>query len=97
MRILLSLVFISFSFFLSAQEASPVRTVERNVELDTEFFKNFEGTIIIDGEVSNVKALNMIDPDKIESIEVIRGKAAKEKYHVIHNQGVIDVKTKRPE
>ena len=95
MRILLSLLFVCFSFFLSAQQASIVRAVEPTVEVNDDFIKYFEGTVIIDGEISTVKALKELPREKIETMEVYNAVKAREIFNVTHNQGVIDVKTKR--
>jgi hypothetical protein len=95
MRILLSLLFVCFSLFLSGQKASFVRAVEPVVEVNDDFIKYFEGTVIIDDEISSIKALKELPTDRIESMEVYKGLEAREKFHIIHNQGVIEVKTKK--
>jgi len=95
MRILLSLLFVCFSFFLSAQQASIVRAVEPTVEINDDFIKYFEGTVVIDGEISSVKALKELPRDQIESMEVYKGVKARERFNVTHNQGVLEVKTKK--
>ena len=48
--------------------------------------------VIIDGKVSNKKALEKLSPDSIESIDVIKGEKAEKKYNAPH--GVIIIKTK---
>lgn len=50
-------------------------------------------TIIIDGKVTNEKMLKKLTPDKIESMEVIKGEKAIEKYNAPN--GVILIITKK--
>ena len=54
--------------------------------------KDKQPLIIIDGKVSSKKILKKLSPDSIESINVIKGEKALEKYDAPH--GVIEVTTK---
>jgi outer membrane receptor protein involved in Fe transport len=52
--------------------------------------------IVIDGKIMEKgKNLNEIDPDGIESINVLKGKSAKEKYGNKGINGVIEIVTKK--
>jgi len=94
MRILLSLIFVCFSYILSAQSRPPVKAVETKTEINDDFLKYFEGTVIIDGKNSSVKALRELPADRIATMDIYKGDAAREKFQVTHNLGVIEVKTK---
>ena len=50
-------------------------------------------TIIIDGKESNKKELQKLTPDKIEKMEVLKGKEALEKHNALN--GVIIITTKK--
>ncbi|HEX6965323.1 MAG TPA: M56 family metallopeptidase [Gemmatimonadaceae bacterium] len=57
--------------------------------------KTFDGLLVIDGVVSNIAALQSLTPDKIQSIEVIKGPAATKLYSDPKAaNGVIRVTTK---
>ena len=55
--------------------------------------KDKEPLIIIDGKASSKKELKKLNPNKIETISVIKGEKAMEKYNT--SNGVIEVKTKK--
>ena len=57
--------------------------------------KPFEGLMIIDGVKSTAAALNAISPDKIVSVEVVKGTAGLAKYGADGAKGVIVVTTKK--
>ena len=94
MRILLSLLFVCFGLSMHAQKVMP-KAVEQKVEINDEFLRYFEGTVIIDGERSNVKVLQEIPKDRIESMELHKGAIVRERFHITHNQGVLEVITKK--
>ena len=54
---------------------------------------NGEPLIIVDGKVSSREAIRELDPDQIESIEVVKGEQAIEKYNAPN--GVILIKIKK--
>lgn len=62
------------------------------IKSDKDKDKDKKPLIIIDGKVSSRKNLKKLSPDSIESINVIKGKKALEKYDAPH--GVIEVTTK---
>ncbi len=52
--------------------------------------------IVMDGKIMDKgKNLNEIDPDSIESINVLKGKSAEEKYGDKGANGVIEIVTKK--
>ena len=55
----------------------------------------FTGILIVDGKTVESSSLNSISPDSIESIEVIKGEAAKALYGEAGANGVIKVTTKK--
>jgi TonB-dependent SusC/RagA subfamily outer membrane receptor len=55
----------------------------------------FAGILIVDGKTVESSSLNSISPDSIESIEVIKGEAAKALYGEAGANGVIKVTTKK--
>jgi hypothetical protein len=62
------------------------------IKSDKKKDKDKQPLIIIDGKVSSKKILKKLSPDSIESINVIKGEKALEKYDAPH--GVIEVTTK---
>ena len=67
-------------------------TDKTKIKIKTDKDKDKEPLIIIDGKVSSKKSLKKLSPDSIESINVIKGEKALEKYDAPH--GVIEVTTK---
>jgi TonB-dependent SusC/RagA subfamily outer membrane receptor len=55
----------------------------------------FTGILIVDGKTVESSSLNSISPESIESIEVIKGEAAKAMYGEAGANGVIKVTTKK--
>jgi TonB-dependent SusC/RagA subfamily outer membrane receptor len=55
----------------------------------------FTGILIVDGKTVESSSLNSISPESIESIEVIKGEAAKAVYGEAGANGVIKVTTKK--
>jgi TonB-dependent SusC/RagA subfamily outer membrane receptor len=67
----------------------------RVVEVSGSAKKPFTGILIVDGKTVESSSLNSISPDAIESIEVIKGDAAKAIYGEAGANGVIKVTTKK--
>ncbi len=67
----------------------------RVVEVSGSAKKPFTGILIVDGKTVESSTLNSISPDSIESIEVIKGEAAKALYGEAGANGVIKVTTKK--
>ncbi len=67
----------------------------RVVEVSGSAKKPFTGLLIVDGKTVESSTLNAISPDSIESIEVMKGEAAKAMYGEAGANGVIKVTTKK--
>ncbi len=67
----------------------------RVVEVSGSAKKPFTGILIVDGKTVESSSLNSISPDSIESIEVMKGEAAKALYGEAGANGVIKVTTKK--
>jgi TonB-dependent SusC/RagA subfamily outer membrane receptor len=67
----------------------------RVVDVSGSAKKPFTGILIVDGKTVESSSLNSISPDSIESIEVIKGEAAKALYGEAGANGVIKVTTKK--
>jgi len=67
----------------------------RVLEVSGSAKKPFTGLLIVDGKTVESSSLNSISPDAIESIEVIKGDAAKAIYGEAGANGVIKVTTKK--
>ncbi len=57
--------------------------------------KPFDGLLLIDGQQEESSKLNTLNPDSIESIEIMKGDAAKALYGEAGANGVIKVTTKK--
>ena len=57
--------------------------------------KPFNGILIVDGKTVESSTLNSISPESIESIEIMKGEAAKALYGEAGANGVIKVTTKK--
>lgn len=62
-------------------------------EKDKIFSGNLKPIIIIDGKVSDQKTLDKLNKENIDKIDILKGKAAKEKYNA--ENGVILITTKK--
>ena len=67
----------------------------RVVEVSGSAKKPFTGILIVDGKTVESSSLNSISPESIESIEVMKGEAAKALYGEAGANGVIKVTTKK--
>ena len=67
----------------------------RVVEVSGSAKKPFTGILIVDGKTVESSSLNSISPESIESIEVMKGEAAKAMYGEAGANGVIKVTTKK--
>ena len=67
----------------------------RVVEVSGSAKKPFTGLLIVDGKQVESSALNSIKPESIESVEVMKGDAAKAIYGEAGANGVIKVTTKK--
>lgn len=67
----------------------------RVIEVAGSAKKPFTGLLIVDGKQVESSALNSIKPESIESVEVIKGDAAKALYGEAGANGVIKVTTKK--
>lgn len=67
----------------------------RVVEVAGSAKKPFTGLLIVDGKQVESSALNSIKPESIESVEVMKGDAAKAMYGEAGANGVIKVTTKK--
>ena len=67
----------------------------RVVEVSGSAKKPFTGLLIVDGKTVESSTLNAISPESIESIEVMKGEAAKAMYGEAGANGVIKVTTKK--
>ena len=56
---------------------------------------NFTGILIVDGKTVETSTLNSLSPESIESIEIMKGEAAKALYGEAGANGVIKVTTKK--
>lgn len=74
----------------AVMNGAPVRVVEVSGSK-----KPFTGLLIVDGKTVESSSLNAISPESIESIEVIKGEAAKAIYGEAGANGVIKVTTKK--
>jgi len=78
---------------LSAQDTTEVKkNFEKQEKLQVKVKQDANPDVYIDGEKYNSKILNLIDPKKIESINVLKGEQAIEKYNAPN--GVILITTK---
>lgn len=75
----------------AVMNGAPVRVVEVSGSAK----KPFTGLLIVDGKTVESSSLNTISPESIESIEVIKGDAAKAVYGEAGANGVIKVTTKK--
>ena len=58
--------------------------------------KAFDGLLIVDGVITSSSALSSMSPDRIESVEVVKGDAANRLYNDPRAaNGVIVIKTKK--
>ena len=55
----------------------------------------FKGLVILDGIPSDKNLLNGIDPNTIESMNVLKGESAIKKYGNKGKEGVIEITTKK--
>jgi len=104
-KILSSLFLLCFAAMVYGQssnttEASQKQLLIKKADIaeqliDEEFIHYFEGTVYIDGKIKGTDDLNALKSDQIESINVYKGEAARKKFNITHNQGVIEVKTKK--
>jgi len=67
----------------------------RVVDVSGSAKKPFTGLLIVDGKSVESSTLNSISPDSIESIEIMKGEAAKAMYGEAGANGVIKVTTKK--
>jgi TonB-dependent SusC/RagA subfamily outer membrane receptor len=67
----------------------------RVVDVSGSAKKPFTGILIVDGKTVESSSLNSISPESIESIEVMKGEAAKAMYGEAGANGVIKVTTKK--
>ena len=74
-----------------APTASPLNKVALTGSAKT----SFTGILIVDGQKVEASALNSISPESIESVEIIKGDAAKALYGDAGANGVIKVTTKK--
>ena len=76
---------------------------DKNVDISNEdakfvFYRSGKGEkplIFIDGKKANQKKMNKLDPDQIESINVLKGDKAVEKYGKKAENGAIEITTKK--
>lgn len=90
--LLMSLMCLSL-FCGTAQTNNNVTIDKETIRVKTKTDANPD--VYIDGEKYNKHILDLIDPAKIESVEVIKGKEALKKYN--STEGVIVVNTKKEE
>ncbi|WP_309672807.1 TonB-dependent receptor plug domain-containing protein [Gemmatimonas sp.] len=57
--------------------------------------KPFAGLLIVDGKTVESSVLNSLSPESIETVEVMKGEAAKSLYGDAGVNGVIKVTTKK--
>ena len=57
---------------------------------------NAKPLVIVDGKETSNDTLSKINPDKIESMNVLKGKTATDKYGVKGKNGVVEIITKQP-
>ena len=67
----------------------------RVVDVSGSAKKPFTGLLIVDGKTVESSTLNAISPESIESVEVMKGEAAKAMYGEAGANGVIKVTTKK--
>jgi len=74
-----------------------IKTIDKNKENKAAFLSssNDKPLIIIDGIVSDNQKIEDIDPDSIESMNVLKGEKATEKYGDKAKDGVIEITTKK--
>ena len=84
---------------ISTRGALPAAVLDgaplRVVDVSGSAKKPFTGLLIVDGKSVEASTLNSINPESIESIEVMKGEAAKAMYGEAGANGVIKVTTKK--
>lgn len=74
-----------------------IRDGERFVDGKRIESRKFEGLFVIDGKIEDPSSMRKLDPESIESIEVVKGPAASQLYSdPAAKNGVILITTKRP-
>ncbi|MFB6317708.1 hypothetical protein [Saccharicrinis sp. FJH54] len=80
-------------YALSAQDSTSVmKNSEKQEKLQIKLKTDADPDFYIDGVKYDAKIFNLLDPDKIESVSVLKGDQAMEKYNAPN--GVVLIKTK---
>ncbi|NNE32541.1 MAG: hypothetical protein HKN40_09240 [Winogradskyella sp.] len=82
----------------SDNEEEKVIIMDENDKKDSIFISNMDGKnplIIIDGKVSTKGDLNKLEPEIIETVNILKGKRAIEKHGEKGKDGVVVIKTKK--
>lgn len=88
---------ITGDLVLSPTKRVHIRGSRATIDADSVTVKKFEGIMLVDGVRVETTAFRTIDPDRIESIEVLKGAAAERLYSDPRaRNGVIRITTKKP-
>lgn len=91
LQILLNKTSSQHSHFFTAGKIAEVPSLE---DLMAEPFEDIPPRVILDGDEATVEILKKLDPDKIASVDVLKGEKAIEKFGEKGKYGVIVVTTK---
>ncbi|MCO4098868.1 MAG: hypothetical protein HEQ38_05595 [Gemmatimonas sp.] len=82
--------------FGSVEKTKPIGTnVESTISVQTSSPNSFDGLILLDNVRITPAEMNKLSPNKIESVEIIKGADAEKVYGAKGSEGVIKITTKR--
>lgn len=90
---IIGLMFLVISYSLAQEAVVKPDTVQKGKSVIVKVKEGVNAVVFIDGKKYDSEILELIDPEKIEKIEVFKGEKAKEKYNV-ESAIVITSKTK---
>ncbi|WP_434480908.1 TonB-dependent receptor plug domain-containing protein [Gemmatimonas sp.] len=82
--------------FGSVEKTKPIGTnVESTISVQTSSPNSFDGLILLDNVRITPAEMNKLSPNKIESVEIIKGADAEKLYGAKGSEGVIKITTKK--